>query len=63
MFVIVTKTCPLDSINEALHYFMTISHEMPVGLKKIQKKNFYRKSKRVLQVKYIYPKDVPFKKV
>jgi hypothetical protein len=38
MFVIVTKICPLDSINEALHYFMTISHEMLVGLKKFQKK-------------------------
>ena len=35
MFAIVTKICPLDSINEALHYFMTISHE--IGLKKIQK--------------------------
>jgi len=41
---------------------MTISHEISVGLKKIQKKIFYRKSKLVLQVKYIYPKDVPFKK-
>jgi len=58
MFVIVTKICPLDSINEALHYFMKISHEMSVGLKKIKKKkNFYRR------VKYIYPKDVPFKKI
>jgi hypothetical protein len=37
MFVIVTKVCPLDSITEALNYFMTIFHEIPFGLKKIQK--------------------------
>ena len=37
MFVIVTKIYPLDSINEALNYLMTISHEIPVVLKKIQK--------------------------
>jgi len=61
IFVIVTKI-PLDLINEALYYFLTISHEMSVGLKKSQKKYFYRKSKHVLQVKYMYPKDVPFKK-
>jgi hypothetical protein len=38
MFVIVTKISPLDSINEALYYSMAISHEIPFGLKKIQKK-------------------------
>jgi hypothetical protein len=40
MSVIFTKICPLVSINEALNYIMTISHEIPVGLKIIQKKKF-----------------------
>jgi hypothetical protein len=33
---------------------MKISNEIPVGLKEIQKKYFYRKSKHVFYVKYIY---------
>jgi len=37
MSVVVTEICPLDSINEALHFFMIISHEIPVALRKIQK--------------------------
>jgi len=46
-FVIVTKVCPLHSINKALYYFMTISREMPVELKKIQKKLLQEIEKRI----------------
>ena len=54
MFVIVNKICPLDSINEALHYFMTISHEMPVGLKKIQKKLLQEIEERIACKVHLY---------
>ena len=47
MFVIVSKIYPLNSINEALHYFTTISHEFPVWLKKIQEKNLQEIETRI----------------